>query len=314
VATLFGDSSVNHDWRSGWRVGAGSWLNCDQTLGVEASFFMLENSVSRFNAGSGGTPILARPFFNALTGAPDAEIVAFPGIATGTFSARENSTLLGAGAWLRCNVCCGDCSRVDALLGYRYLRLTGRLGIAESLVSTNAASPTVPLGTQLTVVDQFHTTNDFHGADLGLTGEFRRGPWVLEWLARIAVGPNAGEVDIGGATTVTVPGFAPQTTPGGLLALSSNSGRFDRNRVAVVPEASVKLGYQFTPHLRAFVGYDFLYWTNVVRPGGQIDTTVNPNLLPPVVTPVTGPIRPAPLLATTDVWVHGISVGLQFAY
>jgi hypothetical protein len=244
----------------------------------------------------------------------DAELVAFPGILSGSFSARDSSTLLGAGAWLRYNLCCGGCARVDALLGYRYLRLTDRLGVTEELVSTDATNPFIPLGTQIGVVDQFRTTNDFHGADLGLTGDFRCGPWVLEWLAKVAVGPNHGGLDVSGATTVTVPGFAPQTSAGGLLALSSNSGHFDRNRVAVVPELGVKLSYQVTPRLRALVGYDFLYWTDVVRPGGQIDTTVNPDLLPPPALPVAGPNRPAPRLTTTDVWVQGISLGLEFRY
>jgi hypothetical protein len=314
VTTLFGGSRVNDDWRSGGRLDLGAWLDCQQTLGVEAGFFMLENRASGINVGSGGTPILARPVFNAASGRPDAQLIAFPGIVSGSFSARDSSTLLGAGAWLRYNLCCGCGTRVDALLGYRYLRLTDRLGIAENLVSTDPTNPFVPLGTQLGVVDQFRTTNDFNGVDLGLTGEFRRGPFSLEWLAKVAVGPNHGGVDISGATTVIVPGFAAQTSPGGLLALSSNSGDFHRDRVSVVPEVGVKLGYQVTSNLRATVGYDFLYWTNVVRPGGQIDTAINPNLLPPPLLPLVGPNRPTPLLGTTDVWVQGISFGLEFRY
>ena len=314
VLTLFGGSGVNDDFRSGGRIRVGSWLDCNQTLGVEASFFMLANSSSGFDAASSGNPILARPFLNTMTGMPDAELVAFPGIVTGAVSARETSELLGAGIWLRHNLCCGCCYRVDALLGYRYLRLTDRLGIGESLVSTDPNSPTIPLGTRFSVLDQFDTTNNFHGADLGLAGEFRRGPWVFEWVAKVALGGNGGGVDIGGVPTVTVPGFAPTVNPGGLLALSSNSGHFDVNRFSVVPEVGVKVAYQVTPRVRVFAGYDFLYWTNVVRPGGQIDTAVNPMLLPPVTPPIAGPIRPAPLLATSDIWVHGISVGLEFRY
>jgi hypothetical protein len=314
VAPLFGDSRVNDDWRSGGRVRVGTWLDCQHTLGIEANFFMLENAAEHFDASSSGNPILARPFFNSVTGRPDSELIAFPGIASGTVSASETSTLLGAGFWLRCNVCCGDCYRVDALLGYRYLGLNGRLGITEDLVSTAPTSAAIPLGTRFNVSDQFYTTNDFHGADVGLTGEFRRGAWVLEWLAKLAVGPNASAVDVSGSTTVAVPGSPPQTSAGGLLALSSNSGHFHRSRVAVAPEVGVKLGYQITPQLRALVGYDFLYWTEVVRPGGQIDTTINPNLLPPPTSPVVGPNRPAPRLADTDVWVQGVSFGLEFRY
>ena len=36
-------------------------------------------------------------------------------------------------------------------------------------------------------------------------------------------------------------------------------------------------GYQFAPGWRAFAGYNLIYWADVVRPGGTIDTTINPN-------------------------------------
>jgi hypothetical protein len=109
TVTLFGDSKVNDDWRSGGRVWAGFWLDDEQRWGVEANYFMLEDARTHFDAASDGNPILARPFFNALTNRPDAELIAFPGVVTGNFSAAETSTLLGAGVWLRRNVCCGDC-------------------------------------------------------------------------------------------------------------------------------------------------------------------------------------------------------------
>jgi hypothetical protein len=148
VSTLFGGENVNRDWLSGGRVRIGYWLDCDQTCGVEAGFFALGHASTGFNTASNGTPILARPFINTATNMPDAEIIAFPGIASGSITVRETTSLLGAGAWLRHNLCCGDCFRVDGLVGYRYLRLTGRLDIAESLTSTDAASTTVPQGTQ----------------------------------------------------------------------------------------------------------------------------------------------------------------------
>jgi len=76
----------------------------------------------------------------------------------------------------------------------------------------------------------------------------------------------------------------------------------------------IKLGFQVTPSLRAFVGYDFLYWSSVMRAGGQIDTAVNPALLPPAMPIGAGAIRPLPLLSSTDVWVHGFCAGLELRY
>jgi hypothetical protein len=314
ASTLFGGSTVNDNWRNGARIWIGSWLDDERIFGVEANFFILSGTATGFNAGSTGNPILARPFFNVLTGMPDSELVAFPGITSGTLSAHESSTLLGAGAWLRCALCCGDCYRVDALLGYRFLRLTGRLGIAEDLTSTLAGDPAIPPGTQFTIVDQFNTANDFHGADFGLAGEFRRGLWFFDWRTTLAVGANLGTVDINGTTTVTAPGFAPVTAPrrtpgaaeqyrplppGSLLA--GTAGRPQAGLSGHAPAAGVRgLRLPVLDERRA--------------PGGQIDTAVNPNQLPPPILPLVGPNRPAPLLNTTEVWVQGVSVGLVLRY
>ena len=34
--------------------------------------------------------------------------------------------------------------------------------------------------------------------------------------------------------------------------------------------------YDVTQHVRGVVGYDFLYMSNVLRPGAQIDRNINP--------------------------------------
>ena len=313
TTVLFGNSRVNDDGRSGWQVRGGLWLDCEQKLAVEANFFLLEQVGAGLDTTSNGTPILARPFFNTELGRPDAELIAFPGLLTGRVSVAETSSLLGTGAWLRCNLCCGCNHWVDGVIGYRYLRLRDRLTITENLVSTDPASATTPLGTTLNVLDRFETTNQFHGVDLGLAGEVQRGALALEWFTRLAVGVNTGDVATGGASAFAVPGSAPTVQPGGLLALGSNSGRFSKDRVGLVPEAGLRLGYQITPWLRGSVGYTFLYWTDVVRPGTQIDTAVNPNLLPPAVP--GGASRPAPRVGdTTDLWAHGLSLGLELRF
>jgi hypothetical protein len=163
------------------------------------------------------------------------------------------------------------------------------------------------------VTDRFDTTNDFNGAEFGLEGEYRYGRWVLEGQARVALGQTSSAVDISGATSTTVPGFSTQSQSGGLLALSSNSGRFTKDRFGVVPEVGIKIGYQITSHLRAQVGYDFLFWNDVLRAGSQIDTVVNPNLQPPVIA--GGPNRPAPRIDDpVSVWVHGVTFGLEYRF
>src|SRR6185436_10139563 len=105
-------------------------------------------------------------------------------------------------------------------------------------------------------------------------------------------------------------------TPGGVFALSSNIERVHRNIFTVVPEAGFNVGYQFTPHIGVQFGYTFLYWSNVVRPGSQVDRTVNPTLVPTDMSygNFTGPARPGLAPQSTDYWTQGLNVGLTLKF
>jgi hypothetical protein len=160
------------------------------------------------------------------------ELIAFPGQLAGTITANSASTgLLGADALLRANLCRGCNYQLDVFGGYRYLRLSDHLGVDENLVTTNPSNPNlVPLGTSISVTDRFDSSNDFHGFNFGLKGNLQSGPWVLQGRADMAVGDNIEVVNIAGATTVSVPGLPSVTRSGGLLALTSNSGHFTKER------------------------------------------------------------------------------------
>jgi Putative beta barrel porin-7 (BBP7) len=100
--------------------------------------------------------------------------------------------------------------------------------------------------------------------------------------------------------------------PGGLLALSSNSGNFSQTRFAAVPELALKAGYQVAPQWRFVAGYDVMYWTGVQRAGGLIDTTLNPNLIP---LPIPGgPQRPQPVFNTQALLAQGFNFGVRYDY
>jgi hypothetical protein len=303
TTVLFGNSSVNNDWRSGGRITAGYWFDPQRRSGIEASFFGLENISTGFATDTNANPILMRPFTNALTGFPDALIAGFPGLATGSVNASETSRLLGAGALYRQDIGLWSGQRVGALIGYRYLRSSDTLAISDTATS-------LAFGT-FTPSDNFKAASNFHGLDLGLTGDWRSGPWSLEWRGKVALGANLNSADISGSTISTAAGVTT-TTPGGFLALASNSGHFSQTRFAVVPELSLKAGYQVAPGWRLIVGYDLLYWTGVQRAGGLIDTTINPSLVPP--GPPAGPIRPLPVLNTTNLLAEGFSFGVRYNY
>jgi hypothetical protein len=108
------------------------------------------------------------------------------------------------------------------------------------------------------------------------------------------------------------------TFPGGLFAQPSNIGKRSGDRFAVLPSLELKVGYAINQRTRVVVGYDLLYWDEVVRPGDQINHRVNLSqnavLDPTGLGRLVGPAQPAPLFNRSDLWAQGISVGLEFRY
>ena len=208
TSVLFGDERVNSDGRSGGRLDLGYWLDPCQTIGVGADYFQTAGLASRFYSGN-TLPVVSRPFVDALTGLPSAELVAFPGVLSGAVGAAvRSSSLYGADAYLRQNLCrdadCAGSVRLDALYGYRFLEYAERVGIAESLTPLG---PLFAPGTHIAVSDRFATTNEFNGGQVGLLAEATYHRWVLNAVAKLALGDMHRTVDIDGFTQVTVPGF-----------------------------------------------------------------------------------------------------------
>lgn len=313
TTVIFG-GDLNDDIRSGFRLRFGGWLDCCQTSGIEASYFFLGDSNESFSRGGDNNCVISRPFINAVDGAQDAQLVCFPGVLSGTVSVDADSSFTGFDVNYRKNLCCDCCSRVDWLLGFRYLRLDDDLTIREDLtvVGTDPAVNNVPVGTRFQILDSFRTRNEFYGPQIGMTGERRWGAAFVNWRGLIAFGTTHKEVTIDGSTTITRPGGAPVTYPGGLLALPTNIGRYVKNDFAIVPEIGLNAGYQVTEHARLFVGYSFLYWSNTTRTGDVIDPVVNPTQLPP--GQLVGPARPAFQWRDSDFWAQGISFGAELRY
>jgi hypothetical protein len=256
TTVLFGDSTVNDGWRSGGRVQAGYWFDQTRSRGIEASVFALEDASTDFAASSDavGSPILARPFFNTMTNSQSAQFVSFPGFIAGSITAGETSRFLGAGVLYRQALGTWAGERVSALIGYRYLHASAKVNIASS---SNVLSG--PLAGALTgVSDSFEASSNFHGLDLGLVGEFDRGPWTFAWRAKVALGVNFNEAQINGSGSATLGGVTT-SFPAGMLALSSNIGNYSQTRFAVVPDLELKASYQFAPQWRLVAGYEVLY-------------------------------------------------------
>lgn len=313
---LFGGEDIFEDGFSGGRLQFGIWLDRCHTWAAAAEYFELETRSESFSGTANGNQILTRPFTNVLNGLNDAQIVAYPGIASGGISASATSSLVGGGFNFRrqtnCNSGCGrgilcdGCStfhsRTDALFGYRYLQLDESINIHESV---NGIAPNVG---SFRINDRFRTMNQFNGFDMGIMYERCRGPWSVDLLAKLALGNTRQRVDISGSTVID--NGQPQV--GGLLAQTSNIGSRSRDRFTILPELGGRVGYQLTHNLKLKLGYTLIFWSNVVRPGDQIDLGVNPNQLPPAVDSV--PARPEFVFRDTDYWVQGITFGGEFEW
>ncbi len=177
----------------------------------------------------------------------------------------------------------------------------------ESL--TSAAS-----GSRFDLQDVFQTENSFLGGEVGVRARRRRGNATIDLGLQLAIGGTRQELDIHGRNTVTPVNGLPTTTPGGFLAQSSNIGAYDRTRFSLIPALDLKVGYEAGNGWRFSVGYNLMYWTNVLRAAEQIDTTINEDLFAPPVTPSLGANRPTPLFRESDYLAHGLTFGIEKRY
>jgi hypothetical protein len=317
---VFGGSPIPHNEYSGGRFTIGYWCDCCETKGIEGTFFFLAPRSISFFATSNQFPVLARPFFDLNNGVQSSERTASPGLGTGNLSINAPSRLWGAELNGRCNVCCDDdiCLRVDMLGGFRFLQLNEGLNIDEHILVDPGQSTFA--SDLVTVSDRFATRNNFYGAQIGAVASFKCDCWSLDFRGKVALGDTHQAISIGGDQVLIPPAGAPTVVPGGLLALNSNSGTFTRDRFSVVPEWGVNLGYNVTDHLKLTFGYTFIYWSNVVRPGDQVDRGLDitriPNFVMPgqVVPPVAGSARPAVPFKETSFWAQGMNFGLEYTY
>jgi hypothetical protein len=329
---LFGGGAESFGPFSGLRVSGGLWIDPCQKWGIDASGFFLGERSINFNTNPASAFVVARPFINGSDVPPSesVELNNSPGVAQGFLSIDAPSRLYGYDVNLRRNLCMNCSSRVDFLLGYRQLWLDEGLFIREDvLLDQNlsqqvAAGGGIPFpaldGARATLFDSFETNNRFYGGQLGTAATWQRGRWSVNANVKVAMGVTQQTVDINGGATFFLQNGNVARFRGGLLALDGNIGRFSRDRFSVVPEVGITLGYQLTDNLRAFVGYNFLYWSNVVRPGDQIDRVLNPRRIPffqqlnPQTVGPANPNRPVFIFRDTGFWAQGMTAGLQLTY
>ncbi len=209
----------------------------------------------------------------------------------------------------------------DVLYGFRWTNLDESIRIVEDLQDLTA-----PVS-QLDVIDSFATENEFMGGEIGYETDWRYRRWSLGFLTKVAIGNTRQRVDINGSTVINDVAANPPDNIGGLLAqryvltdgtVVGNIGTYERDEFSMIPEIGLTAGYNLTPRLKLTAGYTLLYWSNIVRPGDQIDLDVNANLLPrdggPDVDTVVAGDHPRFEFRQTDLWASGVNFGAEYTW
>jgi Putative beta barrel porin-7 (BBP7) len=312
TSILYGNDTIDTNPRYGARFGLGYWLTPCWAVEFNAFFTQPRNDRIGFISTNFPGSDLARPFFSANTQTESSEIIGRPGVASGNVEVTTKSYLGGAELNARRKWWQGENSRLDFIGGFRYLVLEEELRVNERSIGLSGAGALA--GVDRALQDDFKTTNRFYGAQVGAVFEHARGPWTFTLTGKVAAGMTQESVNINGSIT-PIAGGSPPDLPGGLLALASNSGQRTRDKFTVVPELALNVGYDITPHWRVFAGYSFMYWSNVARPGPQIDRVLDTNAIPDFpAAPKSPTVSPTSKLVSEGMWAQGVNFGLLFKW
>lgn len=296
-----------------------------------------------------GIPLLARPFIDT-NGLGSSLVVTNRLFGVGSAEVSTTTQTWGieaAAIWNLFRSCpdVGCMHSLDLIAGYKFLQHSESLSV-ESFTTLNNATiipifvpgpfgvpiqvgvriipipvPVggVPVGAPATVnvVDRITTTNKFHGGTFGLRHEVRSGMWSLTTSGKIGVGNMRQTLNMHGLTSFFNPrtGLAGQSY-GGLFANASNFGHFDNDEFVIIPEFTVNVGVNLTKSISMFVGYNFMWISQVARPANQISPVIDSSTVP--FSPNFGELGHVPgtrnLFQQDEFWLQGVNFGLSIQF
>ena len=325
--TLYG-GDVGGDLNMGGRLTVGTWLGPQERFGLVGEFFSFEGEGTGFAQASNasGSPLLARPFFDTSPGSDEPGSLRISGVydndtlvLQGFVDAATKTDVLTADAYCRALLACYDTGRLDLIAGYQFARVDDYLRINnQSVITANTGAPGIPVGSRVAFSDVFDVRNKFHGGQIGLLGEFGRGPITLTMIAKTGLGNMNEVVTINGASSIAIPtgggAYSQSDFVGGHLAQPTNIGVYKRDRFTWIPEAEVKLTWCLSEHLDFSLGYALTYFADLALAGDQIETV---NGLPVVNRSqwfggsLVGPPNPSlPEIRESSLWLQGLTLGL----
>lgn len=332
---LFGGGDVALNPFSGARLTLGYAPGAIGSFGVELSGFLLATQTTgvSYGSSSAGSPLLGVPILNtnrteqrllvANPGSAQSQINMVNGVAltgVGSYAASYKTELWGAGLDGFYRIVRAPQVRVDILAGFAHRHLREDLNMWYGLGLITDPQLNGTFGG--TAHDGFSTTNDFYGVRLGgrLESSFQK--FSVAATLSVALGVTVQQLDIAGNGTFFGSLATQSTSPYGVFAQQSNIGSYARAPFTVIPELNVRLGYAVTSWFDVSVGYNLMYWSNVVRPGNQIDRMINTTAgtqrqdfftgLQGDVPPMGG--SPVPLFNQSSLLAQGLSIGATLRF
>jgi hypothetical protein len=258
---------------SGFRIDVGFWLDSADLLAAQTIFDQLIRKTETI--APAGTVFLQ----TNLGGAPFPVPVTALTLQTWTqFNKVDGNTLLRL--WNT------NSTRFYGLVGTKFMSLEEDINM-------------VYMAGGGALFDEFHTRNMFYGVQLGFRVEHCAGPWNFDLTAKISLGGNYTNTTILGANTIN--------SPTQVFTNDANIGYFENTVFSAVPEVLGNISYRVTDRLSLRIGYNFLAYTNVQRPGSQILQNIAPGLAAPHLQPVFPDVRQTFIL-------NGVNFGASFRF
>jgi hypothetical protein len=308
------------------------------------------NTPNSLLVSTGFTDIIAIPGSGTATGLTVPIPINITANINGALQGSVSSQLWGTDFNLTSRSCYFGCATIDCLAGFKFLDLNETLSATDALSinglqSTQGTITTTPPGTTITtppstastfsgvINDNIRTKDEFYGAQVGANYDICLGGGVfVNGFIKLGLGDmheiidQAGFTVASGTTTVFSPpgqtvttvttAFGPTTIPGGSLVGPADNGlhrTFDR--ICFLPDGHINLGYQPCHWLRAYVGYDVMYISSLVRPGNTVAFTQTTGTVTIGGSSASTAISaPTFQIHDTDLWVQGINFGLELRW
>jgi hypothetical protein len=301
VGSYYGNKGISWNDGNGVKLTVGAWIDEQKHFGVELTGFYVPKQTQ--SIGYNPLPGNVDGFFSDynLGSPPHTFKLFFPTdpassanfhYGTEQYGGEANG-LVHIGEWQPV-----DGLKVDAsgLGGFRYFGLQD--SYSDALNQPNAG---------FFYNDYFKTDNNFYGVNLGVHARFEYKSFFAEVTPKIALGATDESVGVNGSNTVpAVPG------PGGFYASGNKLGQRTSTPFAYLPQITIKLGYDFSKTVEAFIGYDALYLSDVARVENQISTQLDGNQIAGFNFGGGPDQSPAPGVQSSSLFEQGVTAGLTF--